>query len=129
MAGQKIFVTNDDETYVKMIHDVLADAGYQNVVWHVGKGVYHRIRAEQPDLILLDISMANPAHGWTNLDMLKFAPKTRHIPIILCSTDPRLPEQKAEMLAELQVSFLEKPFDLETLLDRITSIIGPPQTS
>jgi CheY-like chemotaxis protein len=127
MANQTIFVTNDDEMYVEMVRDVLADAGYRNVMSYVGKNVYHRIRDAQPDLILLDISMTNAGHGWTNLDMLRLGPKTRHIPIILCSTDPHLPEQKAVMLDELQVGFLEKPFDLETLLEKVAVVIGSPQ--
>jgi CheY-like chemotaxis protein len=127
MAGQKIFVTNDDETYIEMVRDILTDAGYQNVSWHIGKGVYHRIRDEQPDLVLLDISMADPARGWTNLDLLRLGPKTRHIPIILCSTERHLAEQKAELLDELNVSFLEKPFDLETLLEKVAVVIGSPQ--
>jgi CheY-like chemotaxis protein len=126
MANQTIFVTNDDETYIEMIRDVLAYAGYQSVMWHIGKGVYQRIRDEQPDLVLLDITMADPGRGWANLDMLRLGPKTRHIPIILCSTDPHLPEQKAEMLDALQVGFLEKPFDLETLLEKVAAVIGPP---
>jgi CheY-like chemotaxis protein len=129
MAGQKIFVSNHDETYIEMIRDILADAGYSDVMWHVGKGVYHRIRDEQPDLVLLDINMADPARGWMYLDMLKLGPRTRHIPIILCSTDPHLPEQKAEMLANLHVDFLEKPFDLEILLEKVAAVVGSPQTS
>jgi CheY-like chemotaxis protein len=127
MAHQKIFVTNDDETYIEMVRDILADAGYRNVSWHVGKGVYQRIRDAQPDLVLLDISMVDPGRGWTNLDMLRLGPKTRHIPVILCSTDPHLPEQKVEMLRDLQVDFLEKPFDLETLLEKVAAVVGPPQ--
>jgi CheY-like chemotaxis protein len=129
MAGQKIFVSNHDETYIEMIRDILADAGYQNVSWHIGKGVYQRIRDEQPDLVLLDINMADPARGWANLDILKLGPKTKHIPIIICSTERYLPEQKEELLRELQVGFLEKPFDLEMLLEKVVAVIGPPQVS
>jgi CheY-like chemotaxis protein len=127
MANQSIFVTDDDETYIEMVRNVLVDVGYRNVTWHVGKEAFNRICDQQPDLVLLDINMTNPGKGWSTLDILKLHPRTAHIPIILSSTEPHLPEHKMEMLAELQVSFLEKPFHLETLLDKVAAVMGLPQ--
>jgi DNA-binding response OmpR family regulator len=121
-----IFVANDDQTYVELVKELLTDAGYPKVVWHVGQGAFHRIRDEQPNLVLLDINLINPGRGWSTLDALCLHPKTRHIPVIVCSTDMRMINEKAEMLRELDCQILEKPFDLETLLDRVAAAIGPP---
>jgi len=96
------------------------------VVWHVGASAFHRIRDERPQLVLLDINLINPGRGWNTLDALPLHPKTRHIPVILCATDMRLIEAKADLLCELNCQFLEKPFEIETLQERVTAAIGPP---
>jgi CheY-like chemotaxis protein len=125
MAHPTIFVANDDLTFVELVAELLMDAGYPKAVWHVGQGAFHRIRDEQPTLILLDINMTNPGRGWNTLDALCLHPKTRHIPAILCSTDMRLLDTKADLLRELDCQTLEKPFDIETLLEKVAAAIGP----
>jgi DNA-binding response OmpR family regulator len=130
MTHGMIFIANDDHTYIEMVRDLLIDAGYPHAVGHVGGGAFHRIRDEQPTLVLLDINLINPGRGWSTLDAIKLHPKTRHIPVILCSTDMHLINEKADMLRDLGCDSLEKPFDLETLLDKVAAVIGPaPHTS
>jgi DNA-binding response OmpR family regulator len=126
MDHPSIFVANDDPAFVELIAELLADAGYRNVVWHVGASAFHRIRDEQPTLVLLDINLVNPGRGWSTLDALRLHPKTRHISVILCSTDMRLIAEKANLLREMNCQTIEKPFDIETLLDRVAAAIWPP---
>jgi CheY-like chemotaxis protein len=129
VTKQFIFVANDDQAYVDLIAELLTDAGYPKVVWHVGQGAFHRIRDEQPALVLLDINLVNPGRGWSTLDALRLHPKTRHIPVILCATDMHLLDAKADLLRELNCQTLEKPFELETLLDKVAAAIGLPPTT
>jgi CheY-like chemotaxis protein len=129
MTPLSIFVANDDESYGLMVRELLTDAGYPKVSWHAGRGAFHRVRDEQPNLVLLDINFINPGRGWTTLDALRLHPKTRHIPIILCSTDMRLIHEKAELLRELTCQTIEKPFDIETLLEAVSTAIGPPPST
>lgn len=121
-------MTDDDDAYVQMIRDVLQEAGYANVRTHVGTGGFLIIRDTQPGLVLLDINLMHPSRGWSVLDLISLHPKTRHIPVIVCSTDMRLLNEKAELLRDLGFQTLEKPFDLETLLDKVVTVIGPPPT-
>jgi DNA-binding response OmpR family regulator len=129
MTNQSVFITDDDQTFVEMIQDILKDVGYRHVTWHVGAGAFHRIREIQPGLVLLDINLGNPTRGWSTLDALALHPNTHHIPVIICSTDMHMINEKADMLRELGCQTLEKPFDLETLLDRVALAIGPPTVS
>jgi hypothetical protein len=39
----------------------------------------------------------------------------------------RMINHKANMLRELNCQSLEKPFELETLIDKVVAAIGPPQ--
>ena len=126
MPSPFIFVTDDDQTYVELIKELLTDAGYARVVWHVGNNAFQRIRDEQPDLVLLDINLLNPGRGWTTLDAVRLHPKTRTIPVIICSTDMHLIDEKTALLRDLNCQTLEKPFAIETMLDRVAAAIGPP---
>jgi hypothetical protein len=38
----------------------------------------------------------------------------------------RLLDTKAELLRDLNCQVLEKPFEIETLLDKVVAAIGPP---
>jgi DNA-binding response OmpR family regulator len=125
MDHPSIFVANDDPAFVELIAELFMDAGYPKAVWHVGQGAFHRIRDEQPDLVLLDINLVNPGRGWSTLDALSLHPKTQHIPVILCATDMRLLDTKADLLRNLGCQSLEKPFDIETLLAAVAAAIGP----
>ena len=60
MPSPFIFVTDDDQTYVELIKDLLTDAGYARVVWHVGNNAFQCIRDEQPDLVLLVLICSIP---------------------------------------------------------------------
>jgi DNA-binding response OmpR family regulator len=126
MTPASIFVTDDEPAYVMHVKEPLTDAGYTRVVCHVGASVFHHIRDEQPDLVLLASNLSNPARGWSTLDALRFHPQTRHIAVILCSTDRRLLEEKADVLREMQYQTLEKPYASETLRDLVAAAIGPP---
>jgi CheY-like chemotaxis protein len=126
MTPPSMFVTDDEPARIAHVKELLTDAGYARVVCHVGASAFHRIRDEQPDLVLLDINLRNPPRGWSTLDALRFHPNTRHISVILCSTDMRLLEEKADLLREMNCQTLEKPFDSETLLDLVAAAIVPP---
>lgn len=129
MTNQSIFITDDDQVYVELIQEVLLDAGYQNICCRVGDGTIHHILDAQPSLVLLDINTSNPGRGWSILDALRLHPKTRHIPVIICSTDMRMINEKANMLRELGCQTLEKPFDLEALIEKVATAVGPPASA
>ena len=86
MTNQSVFITNVDQTYVELIQEILTDAGYRHVICHVGPDAFHRICNAQPDLVLLDSNLINPGRSWSTLDALRLHPKTRHIPVIICTT-------------------------------------------
>jgi DNA-binding response OmpR family regulator len=126
MAEQTIVIANHDPTYLEMIKDILANEGYRSVHCIVGVGTHAEIRQLAPALVLLDISLDQPGQGWQLLDMLRLHPATARIPIIICSTDPWLLREKEGLLRTLHCETLEKPFDLEMLLAKISAAIGPP---
>jgi CheY-like chemotaxis protein len=59
------------------------------------------------------------------LDLLRLHPSTTHIPVIACSTDPRILNAKAAWLAAMRCAAIEQPFDLDALLAKVQALLGP----
>jgi CheY-like chemotaxis protein len=128
MARQTILVTDHDSVYLEMVEEVLREVGYARVVCVAAPDAYPAALREQPDVILLDIHIGVEGEGWRFLDRLRLTAATRTRPVVICSTDPRVAESKAEWLLQHHCFLLNKPFDIEDLLDVLEPIIGPPAT-
>jgi CheY-like chemotaxis protein len=122
-------VPNQNPSYLEMIQDLLELEGYSQVHCVLDSAIIATAEREQPGVILIDFHIGQTDQGWHTLDYLRLNPATTKIPIIICSTDPRLPTAKAEMLERLRCFYLEKPFDIETLLALLKTIIGPPRST
>lgn len=66
-----------------------------------------------PNLILLDVMMPK-MNGWAVLEELEKDPVLSRIPVVLLSADPRA---SADAAQRPHVTFLQKPVDLEVLLE------------
>lgn len=73
-----------------------------------------------PDLILLDIMMPK-MDGWEVFDILKDNPSWRDIPIIFLTARTDDIAKKAGSF--MAVDYIEKPFDLDDLKNRIDNVI------
>ena len=79
------------------------------------------IYSMQPDLVLLDKAL-----GWADgCDLccdLKAVPATQHIPVIMCSAVGQMKDTCIDAGAS---AFLEKPFDMDELLQLVYSFTRP----
>jgi DNA-binding NtrC family response regulator len=78
----KILVVDDEEPIRVLYEEELTDEGYTVITAASGRGLVERIEQEGPDLVILDIKLAD-ADG---LDLLQ-AIRNRYynLPVILCS--------------------------------------------
>lgn len=122
----KILVVEDDRTAGDLFRRALAMEGYSVVVVRSGAPVLETARAEQPDLILLDIVIPAPS-GFEVCVQLKGDPATRRIPIVFVSGLPELPNRRhgCELGA---VDYLAKPFKMDRLAACVRKHL-PPQSS
>ncbi len=75
---------------------------------------------DPPDLILLDIMMPE-MDGWEVFDKLKDNPSWNNIPIIFLTARTDDIAKKAGSF--MAVDYIEKPFDLDDLKNRIDKVI------
>ena len=124
MAGHKILVVDDDQDIRQLLGHRLKAQGYETVFAGDAIAAVNQARKEQPDLILLDLSM--PAgDGYLVMDRLRAMPALEGIPVIVVSA--RDPQTEEERLAHSGAdAFFRKPFDYDELLAAISRALGLP---
>lgn len=116
--AKKIMVVDDDPVIVKYIVSVLQDNGYDTCAASDGIEAYRKVCDEKPDLITLDLEMADE-WGTRFFRRLSKEDEFKDIPVIVISglAGRHLSIRKA-------VAYLAKPFDREVLLDIVKKNIG-----
>ena len=112
---------NDDNIYLIRMRFDLIDA-YQLLVAEDGESGVALARAEQPDLILMDLELP-VIDGWEATRRLKADPATRDIPIIAL-TAHALAGAREKALAAGCDDFDTKPVEFERLLAKIAAVLG-----
>jgi DNA-binding response OmpR family regulator len=123
MSRARIAVINDDQAIVDMLTDFLQDAGYETIDCLAGDGSYDLIRREHPVLVIIDLQMEQPEAGLHVLQKLRADPATVNIPVIICSADGRHLRKKAAAIHALNGEVLDKPFNLDSLLAKIHTLL------
>src|ERR1700682_1329535 len=118
----KILIVDDEPFNVDYLEQELDDRGYQTVSATNGQEALSQVRAENPDLVLLDIMMPL-MDGFQVLAHLKADANTRDVPVIVISamSDMASVVKGVKQGAE---DYLPKPFDETLLHARISASLG-----
>jgi DNA-binding response OmpR family regulator len=120
MADKRILVVDDDPAILAALELVLLDAGYDvQTSTKNGEIVDAAINERRPDLVILDILLSGH-DGRIICKKLKSEEKTMQIPVMLISAHPNGEEMSEEAGAD---GFLAKPFEIDTLLDRVSNLL------
>ena len=120
-ATATVLVVEDDDDTRKVYSDGLGFAGYRVITAATGIDGLRAARDEQPDVILLDLSLAG-ADGWEVVRCLKASRLTGDIPVLLITGYPDLGGRAA---AEGCAGFLTKPIRLKTLQTAVELLLPP----
>jgi CheY-like chemotaxis protein len=120
-----ILIVDDEPVLLQLLEQVLTDAGYQVATESDGVQVVSRVWSERPDLVILDLFLGQTG-GLDLIKTLRNDPVTRDTRLVLCTGATREVEEQQEWLNALSVPVLNKPFDLDDLLELVSSQIGPP---
>lgn len=127
MAEPTIAVVDNDTDFLGLMNDLLSLEGYRTLICREGDRAYGTIKEAQPDLVILDVRLDHAEQGWTILELLRLDPTTARIPVIICSADAHFLREKAASLHELRCDTLEKPFDLDMLLEKVARALRDGQ--
>ena len=119
--GGKVLVTEDNPLHMKIFKLNLTFSGFTVIEAANGEKGLELASLEQPDLILVDLSLPK-IDGWEMIRRMKDEERTRHIPVIVVSA--RRPQDEAARAAmERVAAYVSKPFDPEALMTLVQETI------
>jgi len=116
----RVLVVDDLEPNVKLLEAKLRAEYFDVVGAYSGKEAVELAKAEQPDIILLDVMMPG-MDGFEACRQIKADPDTAHIPIVMVTAL----DQQADRVAGLKAGaddFLTKPVEDVALFARVRSL-------
>jgi DNA-binding response OmpR family regulator len=115
--GLRILVVDDEPAMVGVIGGILGQAGYRIIPAYDGREAVRRFREEDPDVILLDLAMAD----LDGAEVCRIIRREASTPIIVVTgeSDGLI---SAELLDAGADDYVRKPFRAEELLARVRAV-------
>ena len=119
---KKILIVEDDlEFNADLLMQLLEDE-YEVCIAENGKQGIIKAKSEQPDLILMDLSLP-VMNGWDATSQIKADESLQHIPIIALTAHAMTGD--AEQAFECGCDdYLSKPLDDQLLFEKVTYFLG-----
>ena len=115
-----VLVVDDDQEISKLLKRNLEDKDTEVVEAASGFECIRILRQAKVDLILLDVRLPD-FNGWGILSLLRLTEPLHNIPVIVVSVEP----PDTGLIEKLKPDdYIQKPFDLRDLLERVRKIIG-----
>ena len=113
-----ILLVDDNDTNLKVLHQVLEGQGYHLLIARSGEDALRIARKTYPDLILLDIMMPG-IDGYETCARLKADATTRNA-VIVFLTALQNTKEKVRGLSMGAMDFITKPFDPDEIVARVS---------
>lgn len=121
MAKERILVVEDDEDILQLLKYNLAKEGYGVATVTSGEEALKALKAEAPDLVLLDLMLPG-VDGLEVSRMLKRDARTSQIPIIMLTAKG----EEADIVTGLELGaddYITKPFSPRVMLARVRAVL------
>jgi DNA-binding response OmpR family regulator len=115
-----ILLADDDEAIVDATVLMFEVMGYEVTHTLNGSTVPEMAAKKQPDIIVLDIWMSG-IDGRDICRQIKSNSDTQHIPVLMISASRHIGDSALEAGAD---GFVEKPFEMNTLLDKVEALLN-----
>ena len=120
MSIKKILVIDDSPTERHVLVEILNKGGFDIITAESGEEGIEKARAEQPDLILMDVVMPG-LNGYQATRTLTRDESTKHIPVIVCTSKGQ-DTDKIWGLRQGAQDYMVKPINPEELLAKIAAL-------
>lgn len=116
-----IYCLEDDDNIRELVLYALRNAGYQAAGFSIPQEFFDGLKAEQPDMILLDIMLPEES-GLSILKKIRIGAKTKEIPVIML-TAKGSEFDKIQGLDSGADDYVSKPFGVMELISRIKAVM------
>ncbi len=118
---KKIMVVDNEPDIVDLTRTVLELGGYTVIPSCSGEEALRKLEREKVDLVLLDIMMPGMS-GWDVFNRIK--KKNKEIKIAFMSVLDISDKRRQVLIEEGLADYIMKPFDKETLLQKVDKILN-----
>ena len=118
---QKIYIVEDDKNIAEIEQFALKNAGYSVEIFKNAKDFEEKIKAEYPDLVILDVMLPD-RDGLSILRDLRTGAGTAKIPIIIV-TAKTTEMDKVKGLDQGADDYITKPFGIMELISRVKAVL------
>lgn len=119
MSEQRILVVDDEPKLVRLVWEVLTATGFEVITTGSGREAIQKVALEQPDLLLLDIVLADEIDGY---EVAREVRQFSDLPIIMLTARV----EEADLLAGFEAGaddYITKPFSSKELLARVRAVL------
>lgn len=122
LMPKKILVIDDDYNIAKKSKEELVKAGYLVILAYSAKEGMEKLKAEKPDLVLLDLVLPDES-GFKVAQEIKSLPEFVNTPIIAASLKHEEVDKHIAAKSGITV-YVEKPIDYTRLLFDIQDVLS-----
>jgi two-component system, OmpR family, alkaline phosphatase synthesis response regulator PhoP len=115
---KKVMVVDDEPKIVQLARDYLEHAGFAVVVAHDGKAALATARAQNPDLVVLDLGLPE----LDGLDVARTLRAESNVPIVMLTGR----SEETDKLVGLEIGaddYVTKPFSPKELVARVRAVL------
>ena len=127
MSDKLVLVVDDDPDLVEMVSLKLESKGFRVAAAYDGVEAWEKIKAEKPDLMILDVMMPRK-DGYKVCDEVKHDPKYQDIKIILLtavgSAVTSTSYTHKDGMTTLADDYCPKPIDLDKLMELVEDYVA-----
>ena len=120
MTKQRVLIVEDNVDNFELVRFLLERAGYEVLSAANGVEGVDAAKREQPDLVLMDLSMPE-MDGWKATAQMKAEATTRHIPV-LALTAHTLPSERKRAIDAGCDGYISKPINVASF-DKLVSTL------
>jgi len=122
-AARRVLIVEDDLAIRQMLEDVLGEHGFAVETAGSGATALVRMRANRPDLVLLDLMLPD-MNGWAFLRARERERELAQVPVLVVSAAQPAGLGEAQELGAPVI--LTKPFDVDKLLAEVDRLCQQP---
>ena len=122
---KKILIVEDEQLIADLLQKKLREEGYYAFVAQDGEAALKQIRAEHPQLVLLDIVLPR-LNGFEVLTELQKDEALRETPVIIISNSGERYEIEKAKEEGVRDWLIKTAFDPKEVLEKVQRQIGPP---
>ncbi len=119
---KKILIADDEQNIVISLEFLMKREGFEVSIANDGEEAANMIRAERPDLVLLDVMMPKKS-GFEVCQEIKADPELQSVRILMLTAKGRDTEV-AKGLALGADAYMTKPFSTKELVERVRAMLA-----